>query len=71
MFFLGVYVIGLSSILGSLNIIVTTIRMRAPGMGSTGAAKDSLEWLAVPTSGMAIIGLTCTLGLTIKCAWKG
>ncbi|MBL6962167.1 MAG: cbb3-type cytochrome c oxidase subunit I, partial [Anaerolineales bacterium] len=32
MFFLGVYVIGLSSILGSLNIIVTTIRMRAPGM---------------------------------------
>ena len=42
--------------------------MRAPGMGSTGAAKDSLEWLAVPSSGMAMIGLVCTLGLTVKCA---
>ncbi len=31
--------------------------MRAPGLGGTGAAKDSLEWLAVPTSGAVIVGL--------------
>lgn len=31
--------------------------MRAPGLGGTGAAKDSLEWLAVPTSGAAMVGL--------------
>jgi hypothetical protein len=31
--------------------------MRAPGLGSTGAAKDSLEWLAIPTSGAVIVGL--------------
>lgn len=29
---------------------------RAPGMGSTSAAKESLEWLAVPTSGAVIVG---------------
>ena len=32
MFFLGVYLIGLSSILGALNLITTIVRMRAPGM---------------------------------------
>ena len=31
-FLLGVYMIGLSSITGAINVIVTTIRMRAPGM---------------------------------------
>jgi len=31
--------------------------MRAPGLGSTGAAKDSLEWLAIPTSGALLLGL--------------
>lgn len=40
--------------------------MRAPGLGSTGAAKDSLEWLAVPTSGMAIVGLLLTLVLALR-----
>jgi len=33
MFFLAVFVVGWSSILGALNLIVTIIRMRAPGMG--------------------------------------
>jgi cytochrome c oxidase subunit 1 len=33
LFFLGVYFIGLSSILGGLNLIVTILRMRSPGMG--------------------------------------
>ncbi len=55
MFFLGVYVIGLSSILGSLNIIVTTIRMRAPGMNYF--RMPIFVWAAVATS---IIGLTAT-----------
>jgi cytochrome c oxidase subunit I len=32
MFFLAVFVVGWSSILGALNLIATTIRMRAPGM---------------------------------------
>jgi cytochrome c oxidase subunit I len=33
MFFLAVFVVGWSSILGALNLIATIIRMRAPGMG--------------------------------------
>lgn len=39
---------------------------RAPGMGSTGAAKESLEWLAVPTSGLALLGLVLSL---VSVAW--
>ncbi len=31
--------------------------MRAPGLGSTGAAKESLEWLAMPTSGLCLLGV--------------
>ncbi len=31
--------------------------LRAPAMGSTGAAKESLQWLAVPTSALCILGL--------------
>ncbi|MCP4139493.1 MAG: cytochrome c oxidase subunit I [Chloroflexi bacterium] len=55
MFFLGVYVIGLSSILGSLNIIVTVIRMRAPGMNYF--RMPIFVWASVATS---IISLTAT-----------
>ena len=29
---------------------------RAPGMGGTGAAKESLEWLAVPSAGALLLG---------------
>jgi multisubunit Na+/H+ antiporter MnhB subunit len=29
----------------------------APGLGSTGAAKESLAWLAVPGAAMCILGL--------------
>lgn len=37
---------------------------RAPGLGSTGAAKESLAWLAMPSSGMfvvatAVVALLC------------
>ncbi len=33
----------------------------APGMGSTGAAKKALEWLAIPGAGLAIIGVIGTM----------
>jgi cytochrome c oxidase subunit I len=63
MFFLGVYTFGLSSILGSLNIIVTTWRMRAPGM--TPFRMPIVVWGAFST---AIIGLTATqlIGLSFQ-----
>lgn len=34
---------------------------RAPELGSTSAAKDSLEWLAVPSAGMVLVGLFLVL----------
>jgi len=40
--------------------------MRAPGLGSTGAAKDSLEWLAVPTAGALIAGLVLAIVVTTR-----
>ncbi|MFC2025682.1 cbb3-type cytochrome c oxidase subunit I [Chloroflexota bacterium] len=63
MFFLGVYFIGLSSILGSLNIIVTTVRMRAKGMNYF--RMPIFVWTALAT---AIIGLTATqlIGLSFQ-----
>ena len=63
MFFLGVYTFGLSSILGSLNIIATTIRLRAPGM--TFFRMPIFVWAALATS---IIGLTATqlIGLSFQ-----
>ncbi|MBM4425066.1 MAG: cytochrome C oxidase subunit I [Chloroflexi bacterium] len=63
MFFLGVYVVGLSSILGSLNIIVTTLRMRAPGMNMF--RMPIFVWASFAT---ALIGLTATqlIGLSFQ-----
>jgi cytochrome c oxidase subunit 1 len=55
LFFLGVYFIGLSSILGSLNLLVTVLRMRAPGMSLF--RMPIFVWAAVATS---IIQLTAT-----------
>ncbi len=37
--------------------------LRAPGLGSTKAAKESLEWLAIPSSGGLFIGGLITFGL--------
>ncbi len=63
MFFLGVYVFGFSSILGSLNIITTIFRMRAPGM--TMFRMPIFVWTALATS---IISLTATqlIGLAFQ-----
>jgi len=54
-FFLGVFFIGLSSILGSVNIIVTTLTMRSPGMSLF--RMPIFVWAAFAT---AIIQLTAT-----------
>ncbi|MBW8010890.1 MAG: cytochrome c oxidase subunit I [Chloroflexi bacterium] len=63
MFFLGVYFIGLSSILGSINLIVTIVRMRAPGM--TYMRMPIFVWAALAT---ALIGFTATqlIGLSFQ-----
>jgi cytochrome c oxidase subunit 1 len=63
MFFLAVYFAGLSSILGSLNVIATSIRMRAKGMGYF--RMPIFVWTALAT---ALIGLTATqlIGLSFQ-----
>ncbi len=55
LFFLGVYFVGLSSIVGSLNLIVTTFRMRSAGM--TLFRMPIFVWAMLATS---LIGLTAT-----------
>lgn len=44
--------------------------MRAPVLGSTGAAKESLTWLAFPSAGALLVGVALTLGLTIWSLWR-
>lgn len=44
--------------------------LRAPGMGSTGAAKESLDWLAIPGSGLCILGLLGTFLIFSLWAFK-
>ena len=55
LFMMGVYFIGLSSIVGSANVLVTVVRMRAPGM--TPFRMPIFVWAAVATS---LIQLTAT-----------
>ena len=43
----------------------------APGLGSTGAAKDALEWLAVPSAGGLLIGLGIVVVMTSKRLFSG
>jgi cytochrome c oxidase subunit I len=63
MFFLAVFTAGWSSILGSLNVIATVIRMRAKGM--TAMRLPIFVWASVATS---IIALTATqlIGLSFQ-----
>jgi cytochrome c oxidase subunit I len=63
MFFLGISLAGFSTILGSLNIIVTSIRLRAPGM--TPFRMPIFVWASIATS---IISLTATqlIGLSFQ-----
>jgi hypothetical protein len=50
---------GLGAILYPLFWLMAAFR--APGMGGTGPAKESLQWLAVPGAGAAIAGALGTL----------
>ena len=38
---------------------------RAPGLGSTGAAKETLSWLAIPSSGLVVAATLAVAVLTI------
>lgn len=38
---------------------------RAPGLGSTHDAKESLSWLAVPSAGLCVVGLIAVLVLFV------
>lgn len=40
--------------------------LKAPGLGSTGAAKEVLSFLAIPSVGMCIIGLISVLIIVLK-----
>ncbi len=42
----------------------------APGLGSTGAAKEALTWLALPTSGMVVAGTLATAVLVGRALFK-
>jgi len=63
MFFLGVSLAGLSSVLGGLNIIATVVRLRARGM--TAFRMPIFVWAAIATS---LISLTATqlIGLSFQ-----
>ena len=63
MFFVGVWVIGWSSVLGGLNLIATILRMRTPGMRMFNT--PILVWAVLATS---IITLTATqlIGLSFQ-----
>jgi hypothetical protein len=43
--------------------------LRAPGLGSTGLAKESLAWLAIPSSGLCVLSLLVALGLFVRAAF--
>lgn len=38
---------------------------RAPGLGSTGAAKETLKWLAMPSSGLVVLATLAVAGLVV------
>jgi hypothetical protein len=44
---------------------------RAPGLGSTGAAKESLAWLAIPSSGIFVAAAVVVLLLYLRAAVRG
>ena len=43
---------------------------RAPGLGSTGAAKESLSWLAIPSSGAFVVGTLAALVVLVAALVK-
>jgi hypothetical protein len=43
----------------------------APGLGSTGAAKESLRWLAMPSSGAVMLATAAIAALCIRATVRG
>ena len=43
----------------------------APGLGSTGAAKESLRWLAMPSSGAVMLATAAVVVLSIRAVVRG
>lgn len=43
--------------------------MRAPGLGSTGLAKESLKWLSMPSAGLFLLGTASVIALFVRAAW--
>jgi hypothetical protein len=43
---------------------------RAPSLGGTGAAKESLRWLAMPSAGAILLGTLCAVLLTARAMVK-
>ncbi|HEX6643949.1 MAG TPA: hypothetical protein VF037_04690 [Gemmatimonadales bacterium] len=43
----------------------------APGLGSTGAAKESLRWLAMPSAGALMLGTVAVAVLTVRAMFAG
>jgi hypothetical protein len=43
---------------------------RAPGLGSTGAAKESLAWLAIPSSGIFVAATALVAVLCVRAALR-
>jgi hypothetical protein len=40
--------------------------LQAPGLGSTSAAKESLDWLAIPASGFCVLGTLLVLAFALR-----
>ena len=43
---------------------------RAPGLGSTELARESLRWLAMPTSIFCVVGVCLALGLVFRTLYR-
>lgn len=43
---------------------------RAPGLGGTGLAKESLKWLAMPSSGAIVLCTAMVLGLLVAACFR-
>ena len=43
----------------------------APGLGSTGAAKESLRWLAMPSSGAVMLATAAVVVLSVRAVVRG
>jgi hypothetical protein len=66
-------VLGLALGLGALgySIFWMWAGFLAPGLGSTGAAKESLQWLAMPSAGAVMLATAAVAVLCVRAAVRG